>query len=331
MKLKDRPFIIGEIASAHEGSYRTAIKIGNEAFKAGADAVKFQLFKCNALMSSRNPLYRKFKKLEIQQQDWIKVFKKFQKKQFLIAETFDIESLNFALNLKIFQMIKIPSTCLVNKDMLIALKEFNKLVILASGGATLAEIKFAIKYLKKKKKDIIIMAGFQNFPTKIEDTKLSQIKLLKRNFKTLIGYADHTDSNKSFFPYTIPLMAFTIGADIIEKHITLKREKKGTDYQSSLNPNEFKQFTYLLKESYKIFSKEKWELSKAEENYRKFNKLFAVAKVNLKRGTKINRKNVIIKRTNKSGVTSNIFHKFLQKKLKKNKKYDEIILAQDLH
>ncbi len=331
MIIKNRPFIIGEVASAHEGNYLHAIKIGKAAYKAGADSVKFQIFKCDALMSSKNPQYQKFKKLEIKQNDWIKVFKKFNKKNFLIAETFDIESLIFAINLKVFKMIKIPSTCLVNKNMLQALKSYNKTIILASGGASFAEINFAIKHLKKKRKDIVIMAGFQNFPTKIEDTKLSQIRLLKKTFKTIIGYADHTDSNISFFPYTIPLMAFTSGADIIEKHITLDRKKKGTDYQSSLNPNEFKKFTNLLKKSFYTFSKEKWELTKAEENYRKFNKIFAVAKKNLKKGIKINQKDILFKRTNKSGITPDKIYQILGKKLKKDKKFDEIILSKDLN
>ena len=331
MIIKNRPFIIGEVASAHEGNYLHAIKIGKAAYKAGADSVKFQIFKCDALMSSKNPQYQKFKKLEIKQNDWIKVFKKFNKKNFLIAETFDIESLIFAINLKVFKMIKIPSTCLVNKIMLQALKSYYKTIILASGGASFAEINFAIKHLKKKRKDIVIMAGFQNFPTKNENTKLSQIRLLKKTFKTIIGYADHTDSNISFFPYTIPLMAFTSGADIIEKHITLDRKKKGTDYQSSLNPNEFKKFTNLLKKSFYTFSKEKWELTKAEENYRKFNKIFAVAKKNLKKGIKINQKDILFKRTNKSGITPDKIYQILGKKLKKDKKFDEIILSKDLN
>lgn len=80
MKFKNLPFIIGEVASAHEGDYRKAIKIGQEALKAGADAVKFQIFKCNHLISTKNPLYGKFKKLEISQNNWLKVFKKFKKK-----------------------------------------------------------------------------------------------------------------------------------------------------------------------------------------------------------------------------------------------------------
>lgn len=331
MIIKNRPFIIGEVASAHEGNYLLAIKIGKAAYKAGADAVKFQLFNCDALMSSKNPQYKKFKQLEIKQNDWIKVFKKFDRKNFLIAEIFDIESLIFAINLKIFKMIKIPSTCLVNKNMLQALKNFNKTIILASGGASLPEINFALKHLKKKRKDIVIMAGFQNFPTKIEDTKLSQISLLKKKFKTIIGFADHTDSNTIFFPYTIPLMAFMAGAEIIEKHITLDRKKKGTDYESSLNPSEFKKFTNLLKKSSYIFSKEKWELTKAEENYRKFNKIFAVAKKNLIKGIKIKKTDVLFKRTNKSGITPDKIYQILGKKLKKDKKFDEIILSEDLN
>ena len=74
MKFKKLPFIIGEVASAHEGNYMNAVKIGKQAFKAGADAVKFQIFKCQKLMSKKNPLYKKFEKFEISQHNWGKIF-----------------------------------------------------------------------------------------------------------------------------------------------------------------------------------------------------------------------------------------------------------------
>ena len=330
MKFKKLPFIIGEVASAHEGNYKKAIKIGEQAFKAGADAVKFQIFKCQKLMSEKNPLYKKFKKFEISQDNWGKIFSQFKKNQFLVAEIFDIESLIFADKQKIFKIYKLPSTCLNNKEMLSYLSKINKPVIIAAGGATLEEIDYAFKKLKKNKKDIIIMAGFQNFPTKIEDSNLSKIPLIKETFKTKIGYADHIDSNQNLYSFSIPLMAYTLGAEIIEKHITLNRKKKGTDYYSSLNPDEFKKFVNFLKKSFEAFSSNKWNLTKAELRYRKFNKTFAVAKTKLFKGHKIKTKDLLFKRTNKTGITADQFIFYIGKTLKKNKFIDEIILPKEL-
>lgn len=330
MKFNKSPFIIGEVASAHEGNYTKAIKIGKEAFKAGADAVKFQIFKCQNLMSKKNPLYKKFKKFEISKDNWIKIFRQFKKNQFLIAEIFDLDSLIFADKQKIFKIYKLPSTCLNNEEMLKYLSKINKQIIIAAGGATFEEINYAFKKLKRNKNKIIIMAGFQNFPTKIEDSNLNKIPLIKKTFKTIIGYADHIDSNKKLYSFSIPLMAFTLGADVIEKHITLNRKKKGTDYYSSLDPDEFKNFVDFLKKSYKAFSTSTWDLTKAEKEYRKFNKTFAVAKINLLKGHKIKIKDLFFKRTNKIGITSDQLYPYLGKTLKNNKFIDDIILPKEL-
>lgn len=330
MKFKKLPFIIGEVASAHEGNHINAVKIAKQAFKAGADAVKFQIFKCQKLMSKKNPLYKKFKKFEISQDNWVKIFKQFKIDQCLVAEIFDIDSLIFADKQKIFKIYKLPSTCLNNKEMLNFLSKVNKPVIIAAGGATLEEIDYAFKKLKRTKKDIIIMAGFQNFPTKIEDSNLNKIPLIREAFKTEIGYADHIDSNQILYSFSIPLMAYTLGAKVIEKHITLNRKEKGTDYYSSLDPDEFKQFVDFLKKSHKAFSENKWDLTNAELKYRKFNKTFAVAKTNLFKGHKIKSKDLLFKRTNKTGITADQFATYIGKILKKNKFIDEIILPKEL-
>ena len=152
MKFKKSPFIIGEVASAHEGNHNKAIKIGKSAFKAGADAVKFQIFKCQNLMSKKNPLYKKFKKFEISKENWIKILKQFKNNQLLIAEIFDLDSLIFANKQKIFKIYKLPSTCLNNKEMLNYLSKIKKPIIIAAGGATFEEINYAFKKLKKNKK-----------------------------------------------------------------------------------------------------------------------------------------------------------------------------------
>ena len=125
-------------------------------------------------------------------------------------------------------------------------------------------------------------------------------------------------------------MAFTLGADVIEKHITLNRKKKGTDYYSSLDPDEFKNFVDFLKKSYKAFSTSTWDLTKAEKEYRKFNKTFAVAKINLLKGHKIKIKDLFFKRTNKIGITSDQLYPYLGKTLKNNKFIDDIILPKEL-
>ena len=160
---KKKPFIIAEIASAHDGDYKSAKKIADQALKNGADAIKLQIFDCGKLISKKNPLFKKFKKLEISKLKWLKVLKSFKRDTFLIAETFDIESLKFAKNLNVFKAYKLPSTCLNDKNMLEILNSLKKPVIIAAGGSKVEEIKFAFNKLKKKLSSIVIMAGFEQF------------------------------------------------------------------------------------------------------------------------------------------------------------------------
>ena len=327
---KKKPFIIGEIASAHEGNYKLAKKIANLALKNGADAIKFQIFNCEKLISKKNPLYKKFKKLEISKFEWLKVLKSFKRDTFLIAETFDSESLKFAKSLDVFKAYKLPSTCLNDKSMLEILTNLKKPVILAAGGSKIEEIRFAFNILKKKLSSIVIMAGFQNFPTRIQDSKLNQITLIKNFFNTKVGYADHVNAEKKLHSFSIPLMAYTLGADVIEKHITFNREKKGTDYYSSLNPKEFKSFVNFMQSSAKAFSKNEWSLSKAEIQYRSFNKKFAVSNFNLGKGIEIKNKDISFKRTNKIGITKDEIKKYIGKKLKRKIFIDEMLSTKDL-
>ena len=86
---KNHPFIIAEIASAHEGRINNLNKIIKHALNAKPDAIKLQIFDCDSLVSKKNPQYRKLKKLEISQNNWRKVFKNYKKNTFLIAEAFD--------------------------------------------------------------------------------------------------------------------------------------------------------------------------------------------------------------------------------------------------
>ena len=301
---KNLPYIIAEIASAHEGDADLAIEITNYAIAANADAVKFQIFNSEKLLSKNNPFFEEFQQIEFSAKDWKKIIKSTNNKKIaFIAEAYDKESLLFAENFNVFKAYKIPASCLIDDDMLKILKKINKPVILGVGGAEFNEIEYAYNMLNKNLTDLVLMCGFQNFPTKVDEIRLSQITKLKNSFKLDVGFADHTDAEFKNLAFGIPLMAYAFGATIIEKHITKDRKKRGKDYYSSLNPDEFKEFVNLLKTSKKALGvSDKWLLSDAEKKYKKFTKKFAVANRNIKKGEIITKNNIIFKRTNKIGL-----------------------------
>ena len=324
---KNLPYIIAEIASAHEGKADLAIEIAKYAIKAKTDAIKFQIFNSEKLLSSNNPFFKEFKKIELSFKDWKRIIRSIDnKKTSLIAETYDKESLVFAESLNVFKSYKIPASSLNDDDILQVLKKINKPVILSVGGAEFKEIKYAYNKLNKNLSNLTLMCGFQNFPTKVNETKLSQIIKLKKHFKSNIGFADHTDAELKHLAFGIPLMAYTLGASVIEKYITKNRKKRGRDYYSSLNPDEFIEFVNFLKISTKALGNaNKWSLSKAEKKYKEFTKKFAVANCNIKKGEIITRSKIAFKRTNKIGISQIEFSSFFGKKIIKDKLRDDMI------
>tara|TARA_B100001123_G_C15321142_1_gene1027946 strand:+ start:1686 stop:2693 length:1008 start_codon:yes stop_codon:yes gene_type:complete len=329
---KKLPYIIAEIASAHDGKVNLAIEIAKKAIASKADAVKFQIFDSKNLLTKKNPFLKEFKEIEFSFKNWKKIIRAVKNKKIsLIVEPYDVASLDFAKKLNVFSGYKVPASCLYDQLMLNKLKKIKKPIILSVGAAEFSEIKYAYSQLAKFNSNIILMCGFQNFPTKIQDAELNKITKLKKYFKTAIGYADHTDAEKKNLAFGIPLMACGLGATVIEKHITKNRKIKGNDYFSSLNPDEFYEFVDFLKSCPKALGKsKKWILSKAEIKYKKFTSKFAVAKKYIRRGEKITKDNIIFKRTNKIGILQNSIGRYIGKKIKKNKLPDEMIYSKEI-
>ena len=318
-------FIIAEIASSHDGKISKLKKLTDFSLNTGADAVKFQIFKASKLLSINNPLYKEFKKIEINFKEWKKFFltyKKYKKK--IIVEPFDFDSLEFCNSLNNFSAIKVPVSCLNDKNYLFLLKKINKPIILSIASTEIKEVQNIYKFFNQKN-EIVLMYGIQNFPTKLSDLNLNKIIFLKEKFRCLIGYADHTDSNETFYSKYIPLLAHSLGANIIEKHITINRHLKGRDYYSALNPNEFKDFVDIFNFKKKIYGKKNWALNKADKKYAAFTKKYAVTNKLIKKDEKIKRSDIDFKRINTIGIDYKKINSILNKKAKKNFKADEII------
>ena len=327
---KKNPFVIAEIASSHGGNPVRLNKIINDSLKTKADGIKLQIFSTDSLVSKNNKLYKNLKKIEIKYnmiKEVLKNFKKHKKK--FIVEPFDIESLIFAESINFFQAIKVPSACLEESKYIKLLKKIKKPIILGIGGTDLLSIKKAYDKLNQNNREIVLMLGFQNFPTKVNDAQLNKIKFLKKNFNCLIGFADHTDSNEYFLSKHIPILAHHFGANIIEKHITINRKRKGPDHYSAFDCNEFKEFVEIIKSTSKWLGKKKWMLNYAEKKYATFAKKYAVAKKLIYKGSFIKTEDVAFKRTNLPGLSPRKINLILGKKAKRNLKPDQIIKVSD--
>ena len=145
-----------------------------------------------------------------------------------------------------------------------------------------------------KKNQLNLVHGFQSFPTKFLDTDVSRISILKKIFKKQVCYADHSDSENLGICYSLCSLAIINGASIIEKHITLDRSKKETDYYSSLNPNEFKKMVSLIRQTEISLGSSQPTFSKEELQYRMNHRKNPILKSSIKKGTVLHEKLFVI-------------------------------------
>jgi len=244
-------FIIAEAGVNHNGSVALAKKLIDVASDAGADAVKFQTFKAETLVSksAQKASYQKestdgkesqfdmLKKLELDVATHRELIEYCKTKNIMFLSTpFDLESIELldSLGLEIF---KIPSGEIINLPYLVAIAKLNKKVILSTGMATLQEVRDAFEVLVQngtQKENITILHANTMYPTPMEDVNLNAMLTIKKELNVEVGYSDHT------LGIEVPTAAVAMGASVIEKHFTLSRDMEGPDHKASLEPQELK-------------------------------------------------------------------------------------------
>lgn len=270
-----RPLLIAEIGINHNGSLDTAKKMIDLAKKYDFDLVKFQKrtpeictpdFQKNIMRDTPWGLisYLDYKKkIEF----GLKEFKKIDEycKKIGIgwfASAFDIDSQKF---LKKFnsKYNKIASAMITNIDFINFVAKEKKTTFISTGMCEMKDIIKAVNIFKKNKCPFILMHCVSTYPCKDEDLNLSMIKELKKKFKCTIGYSGHEATTSP------SLIAWMLGAQAIERHITLDRSMWGTDQAASLSEDGIRMLTGLIKKTptligkgKKIFSKEEKKLSK---------------------------------------------------------------------
>ena len=313
--------IISEIASAHCGSIEKLIQLIESANSSGCDFIKLQVFNYNELINIKSKKFLMLKDIEISSDNWKIIFDYCSKKKInLIAEPFDLKSLELVHQFSDIKAIKIPTSDLGDWDYINLVCNFANFVIIGVGGATTEEINDITSYLKQYKGiETILMHGFQNFPTQLEDLQLAKITWIRETFNLKVGFADHINADFKELARTIPCMAMSLGAEYIEKHITLNRSNKEYDYYSALNPDEFKTFVAFIKNSFNAIGLANNNvLSDAEKKYRNQMKKFAVLKENVFKGQVLTNINVDFRRVDEIGLTRNGFEKFNEKKINNN-------------
>ena len=332
---KSKTYIISEIGGNHNGNLKLAKKMIYKSWKVGADAVKFQTFIPEELAAPNTKIaeyQRKNIKKKISSLDILKmcqlsfkdhyILKKYSEKLGIdfLSSAFDMKSLIFlSKDLKI-KNHKIPSGEITNFQLLFEHGRKNHNIILSTGMSSIKEIKDALNiyltgYLFKKKnisikkfvnrnflkkshkilkKKVILLHCVSNYPTDISDINLKVIETLHKIFDLPVGLSDHTSSTLT------PAIAVSMGAKVIEKHLTLNKNMLGPDHTSSILPKEFKEMIENIRDTEKMLGDSIRKPNFKEVKISKIARKYLVAVKEIKKGETYSSNNISTKRGNGS-------------------------------
>lgn len=245
----NKTFVIAEAGVNHNGSLELAKKLVDVAVNAGADAVKFQTFKADNLVSKRarkaeyqkqttsaeETQYEMIKRLELDEGAHHELVRFCNQKKIIFLSTpFDHESIDLLdqLGMPIF---KIASGEITNLPYLRRIGKLCKEVILSTGMADLGEIEDALDVLIQSgtpKEKITVLHATTEYPCPFEEVNLRAMLTIRSAFNIKVGYSDHTSGIE------VPIAAVALGASVVEKHFTLDRRMEGPDHRASLEPEE---------------------------------------------------------------------------------------------
>ena len=324
-------FVIAEVACGHEGKYSVADKLVDIAAEAEADAIKFHHHHAADYMTADHPIFDFVKKINFSYPKWKYLYEKARKKGLaIISMPNDLTSL--ALTEKLgTDGYYLHSANLGDLFFIREMAKTKKPILMGTGATTFNEIREVISLIKGEGNNkIILMHGYQAYPTKIEENHLRMLKTIEKEFGCIAGFCDHTDGG-SEIAKILPLVAAAFGARVIEKHFTLDRKLKMVDYQSALDPEDFKEFMRTLRLIEKAFGSAKpHAFTEDEKKYRNLVKKTVVAKHDIKAGKKLLLEDVAFKRSKEQGASPFEIKKLLGKTAKRKIKKDERIMPGDL-
>jgi len=174
------------------------------------------------------------------------------------------------------------------------------------------------RFLKVCLVQIFVLQCTTDYPTQLKDVNLNAMTAMKKKFKVEVGLSDHTIGHEA------SISAVSLGAKIIEKHITLNNNMKGPDHKASLNPKKFKELVSKIRNVEILLGNHFKKPSKSELKNKKIVRKSIVAKNNIKKGEIFSDANIICKRP-EGGISPIYWNNIIGKKSKQNFKVDDFI------
>lgn len=328
--MENRTFIIAEAGVNHNGSLELAKRLIDVASEAGVDCVKFQTFHAEDGVSKhaqkaeyqiRNTTrdesqLEMVKKLELPYSAFVTLKEYCRMKGIVFLSTpFDLDSVKFLADIGV-RLFKVPSGEITNLPYLRKINSYRRDVILSTGMSTMCEVEAALKVLKDCR--VTLMHCTTEYPCPYEAVNMRAMQTLKEKFGLPVGYSDHT------IGIEVPIMAVAMGAEIIEKHITLNKNMEGPDHKASIEPDELKKMVQSIRTIEKAFGNGRKEPQEVEEKNRLIARKSIVAKCKIHKGDIFTEQNLATKRPG-NGISPMLWDKVIGTAATRSYEEDELI------
>lgn len=305
--------VVAELAQGFEGKPEQARLLMKAAASAGAHAAKYQLVYADELATPDYKYYALFRSLEMSDAVWAGLAAYAQELGTrLYVDIFGARSLALVERIGV-TVVKLHGTDIANVGFLhqVARSSVPK-VLLGAGGAYPEELAQAVEILAGK--EVVILLGFQAYPTPNETNQIARVQLLADRYERLgarvsIGFADHAPPD-SPLRYALAATAIGAGARVIEKHLTLGKIMKLEDHESALNPDEFAEFCAVIQGCAAAWGvaadTPDFGMSEAEAGYRKTIRRHVITSRDLPAGARLSPADLVLKRSSADPVITNI-------------------------
>lgn len=300
------PFIIAEAGVNHNGDVKNALKMIHVAKISGVDAVKFQTFKAEELVSDTRQMYtyksqgkeitesmlEMFKRCELSKEDWIKIKKKCDDEKILFLSTPQNRTdLDLLLELGI-TAIKVGSDDFTNLPLIKDYASTGLPLLLSCGMADHDEIYQSLKTVGALEGyPTVLLLTTSQYPTPPEDVNLLKLKTLEKTFPDIpMGFSDHTQGTLA------SSLAVALGAIVFEKHFTLDHSLPGPDHWFSADPTELAEWTTSIRKSYIMMGNPVVIPTEREKGMRILARRSIVALRDIKQGEELNDHNIGLRR-----------------------------------
>lgn len=241
-------FIIAEAGVNHNGSIDLACQLVDAAVSSGADAVKFQTFKAERIVTRDAPKAQYQQRTTSTEESQLEMIRNLELSPeshrelmrycedlgiLFMSSPFDELSADLLAELDV-AVYKIPSGEITNLPFLRHVAQFGKPMIVSTGMSYLSEVEAAVRVIESEQnRNYVLLQCTSNYPADPADANLAAMATMAVAFGAPVGYSDHTEGIE------IPIAAVALGACVVEKHLTTDRNLAGPDHRASIESDEF--------------------------------------------------------------------------------------------